>query len=126
MDKYRSLAAYYMICRLIIILIIIVNRSNNNTVWVLIIIASTILTLVLKPYNSKTLNCFDCFILQLMTLLLTVPLFYAIDQKLLVTFISTVIVLPLVAFTGMEIAINENALEKLILCCSAKPKLYRR
>ncbi|XP_065896052.1 probable outer membrane protein pmp20 [Dysidea avara] len=30
-DKYRSFAAYYMICRLVIIIIIINNSTNNNT-----------------------------------------------------------------------------------------------
>ena len=123
-DKYRSFTAYYMICQLVIILIIIASPSNNSIAQFILIIASTLLALIvvtLKPYENKTLNCFDGFILQLVTLLLTVPLLSAFDQTLLLSFIFTAIVLPLVIFIVMEVVINKDTVKKVILYCSPKP-----
>ena len=113
-----------MICRLVIILIIIASPSNNSIAQFILITASTLLALTvvtLKPYENKALNCFDGFILQLVTLLLIVPLLSAFDQTLLLSFIFTAIVQPLVIFIVMEVVINKDTVKKVMLYCSPKP-----
>ena len=68
-DKYRSFAAYYMICRLVIIVIIIADTTYNRTIQFLLFTATITMAFVhaiIRPYASDVLNVFDGLILKLM------------------------------------------------------------
>jgi len=98
-DKYRGFAAYYMTCRLVIILIIIANPSNIDTRQYLMIIFNSLLAFIhvtVRPYGSNILNVFDGFVLQLMIVVSMVPLIDSYDPDLLLSFIVTLVILPLI------------------------------
>ena len=101
-DKYRCLAAYYMICRLVII--IIVNSSNDFTAHYLTIIACVIIALlhqILKPYADNILNVFDGVILHLTILVAFLPLvefFDTFDSNFVTGTIYVFVLLPLILF----------------------------
>ena len=125
-DKYRSFAAYYMICRLVIILIIVLDPSNSNISQYLLIILSSLLALIhmtIRPYGSSILNLFDGFVLQLMIVVSMVPLVIidSFGHDVLITFVVILVILPLIAFTVMEIYLYRNAIKKVITY-SVKPK----
>ena len=119
-DKYRSFAAYYMICRLVIILITVTNPSSNNTTQYLLIIANSTLALVhvtIKPYESNILNVFDGFVLQLMIVVSMVPLIDSNDPDLLLSFMFVLVILPLIPFLIMEIYLHKKTIKKIIKYC---------
>ena len=124
-DKYRSFAAYYMICRLVIILIIIANPSNNDTTQYLFIIANSILALIhatIRPYGSNILNVFDGFVLQLMIAVSMVPLIDSYDPDLLLSFMFVLVILPLIPFLIMEIYLYKRTIKKITkYCVPTKP-----
>ena len=118
-DKYRSCAAYYMICRLVIILIVIVCPSNNNTTQALIVAASTILAsiqLLLRPYFSDILNTFDGMILHLTILISLVPFADQYNSELLITISFTLVILPLILFSVMELVVNKYRIKRIVSC----------
>ena len=103
-DRYRSFAAYYMLCRLIIIVIIIANSSNDNTTQYLLVTANSILSLIhvtLKPYARKMLNIFDGLVLHLIIVISMIPLVDTFDPHLLVVFVIILVILPIIAFLMM-------------------------
>jgi len=119
-DKYRSFAAYYMICRLVIILIIIANPSNNDTSQYILIITNSLLALIhmtIRPYGSNILNLFDGLVLQMMILVSMVPLIDSYDHYLLLTFMVTLIMLPVMAFLIMEIYLYKKSIKKIATYC---------
>ena len=124
-DKYRSFAAYYMICRLVIILIVIANPSNNDTTQYLFIIANSILALIhatIRPYGSNILNVFDGFVLQLMIVVSMVPLIDSYDPDLLLSFMFVLVILPLIPFLIMEIYLYKRTIKKITkYCVPTKP-----
>ena len=67
-DKYRSFAAYYMICRLVIITLIIANSSSDNFVIQYSLIAVCVIIalvhLLIRPYSQLVLNVFDGIVLH--------------------------------------------------------------
>ena len=114
-DKYRSFAAYYMICRLVIILIIIVNSSNDNTQYLLITVNVTLASIqvTFRPYSSTILNMFDGLILQLLIVISMIPLVGSFDPDLLLAFTIILVILPLIAFLIMEIYIYKSTIKKI-------------
>ena len=81
-DKFRSFAAYYMICRLVVIAVIIVNSSNDSSTQYLLITVNYVLSLIyvtLKPYARRILNMFDGLILQLLIVVSMIPLVDSFD-----------------------------------------------
>ena len=121
-DKYRSFAAYYMICRLVIIVIIIANSSNNVTSQYSLIILSCLLAfihLTLRPYGSNILNMFDGFILQLMIVVSMVALNFAdsYDPDLLLAFMFLLVALPLIPFVIIEVYLYRNTIKKITNYC---------
>jgi len=104
-DKYRSFAAYYMICRLIIILIIYINLTNNNTSQALLFITTVLLALtqlIIKPYKHRALNIFDGIVLQIMIFASVISVFDNFSTAVLSAVIILLVVLPLIAFAVME------------------------
>jgi len=115
-DKYRSFAAYYMICRLVIILIIISTPSNRNTSQYLLIILNSLISLIIvtvRPYQSNILNLFDGFVLQLMIVVSMVPLIDSYDRYLLLVFMLVLVVLPMIAFFLMEVYLYKSKIKKI-------------
>ena len=104
-DKYRSFAAYYMICRLIIILIIYINLTNSNTSQALLFITTILLALtqlIIKPYKHRALNIFDGMVLQIMIFVSVISRFDSFSTAVLSAVIILLVVLPLIAFAVME------------------------
>ena len=96
-DKFRWLAAYYMICRLVIITITIVFTSNDFTGQYLLITvcaAIVLIHLMVKPYNATVLNILDG-ILLLFLVLTTVLLLTEFDESNSVIPV-TLLILPLI------------------------------
>ena len=119
-DKYRSFAAYYMICRLVVIVIIIVNSSNDSTTQYQLITVNSILSLVhvlIKPYARRLLNMFDSLILQLLIVVSMIPLVDSSDPDLFLTFIIIVVILPLIAFLIMEMYLYKSTIKKITEYC---------
>ena len=119
-DKYRSFAAYYMICRLVVVVIIIANSSNDSTTQYLLITANSILSLIhvmLKPYTRRILNMFDGLILHLLIVVSMIPLVDSFDPDLLLTFTIILVILPLVAFLIMEIYLYKSTIKKITEHC---------
>ena len=115
-DKYRSFAAYYMICRVVIILIIISTPSNHDTSQYLLIILNSFISLIkltLRPYQSNILNLFDGFVLQLMIVVSMVPLIDSYDRDLLVVFMLVLVVLPMISFLIMEVYLYKSKIKKI-------------
>ncbi|XP_065895736.1 uncharacterized protein [Dysidea avara] len=124
-DKYRSFAAYHMICRLVIILIIIANPSNNDTSHHLLIISNSLLAFVhltLRPCRSNILNLFDGFVLYIMILVSLMSLIDSYDPDLLLSFMFALVILPLIPFLIMEIYLYKNTIKKITeYCVPPKP-----
>ena len=119
-DKYRSFAAYYMICRLVIILIIIANPSNKNTSQYLLIISNSLLALIhvtVRPYESNILNMSDGFVLQLIIVVSMVPLIDSYNPELLLSFIFLLVMLPLMPFLLMEIFLYRRKIKNITKYC---------
>ena len=119
-DKYRSFAAYYMVCRLVIILIIIGNPSNSDTTQYLLIISNSLLALIhvaLRPYKSSILNVFDGFVLQLIIVVSMVPLIDSYDHDLLLAFMLILVILPLILFLIMEFYLYKKTIKKITAHC---------
>ena len=82
-DKYRCLAAYYMICRLVIIVIITANSSNAFITHYLSIAVCVLIALIhqlLRPYKDNYLNLFDGSILELAIFISAIPLVELFDD----------------------------------------------
>ena len=119
-DKYRCFAAYYMACRLVIILIVVINPPDTNVTQILLVAASTVLGLIqltLRPYASETLNNFDGVILHIMILVSMTPLVESLDQDLSISIAFTLVILPLINFSVMQLLINKEGIKKLIKYC---------
>jgi len=119
-DKYRSFAAYYMICRLLVILIIIVNPSNSNTSQYFLIILNSLLAYIhmtLMPYGSSIVNIFDGFVLQLMIVVSMVSLSDSYNPDLLLSFIVVIVILPSLPFVIMEIYLYKSTIKKITKYC---------
>jgi len=124
-DKYRSFAAYYMICRLLIILIIVINFAINNSTQVLLLITNTLLALIhliVKPYRSNTLNIFDGMILQMMVFASVISLFDSFGTKMLSAVTILLVVLPLITFAIMELMTHKESIKRIIII-RCKPQL---
>jgi len=123
-DKYRSFAAYYMICRLVIIIITITTSSDDFTSRYILITASisiALLHLTVRPYSSKHLNAFDGFILNLMVLVTVVPFFEYFDNfdtDLVLTLSFLLLFLPLIIITLLGVINNKENCRKLVQSCT--------
>ncbi|XP_065893255.1 uncharacterized protein [Dysidea avara] len=119
-DKYRSFAAYYMICRLVIIVIIIANSSNDDTTQYLLITVNATLALLhmtFRPCASEILNMFDGLILQLLIVVSMIPLIDSSDPDSLLAFTIVLVILPVVAFLIMEVYYYKITIKKIAKCC---------
>jgi len=122
-DKYRSFAAYYMICRLVILLIIIVHSFHDKITNILLLIMNTYLALVhiiVKPYKSKILNIFDGVVLQIMVLISAISFVESFGSSVQSAITIILVVLPLIAFAVMELLINKESIRKIIMYCKHK------
>ena len=120
-DKYRSFAAYYMICRLVIITLIIANSSSDNFVIQYSLIAVCVIIalvhLLIRPYSQLVLNVFDGIVLHIMILVAVIPFVrhYDNSDSNSATILAYILVLlPLTIFIAMEISINKESIKKMI------------
>ena len=120
-DKYRSFAAYYMICRLVIITLIIANSSGD--IWVIqyfliiVCLIIAVIHLMIRPYSQLVLNIFDSIILIMMILVAIISLFQQSnnsDSDLVLILAYILVLLPLTIFIAMEILINKENIKKMI------------
>ena len=123
-DKYRSFAAYYMICRIVIVSIMIINSSNDNISQVLLLTANILVALIhiiVKPYKAKILNSFDGVILQIMVFVSVISLYDSFGSGVLSAITILFVMLPLIAFATMELIIYKEIIKKIITYCKPKP-----
>ena len=117
-DKYRCFAAYYMICRLVIITIVVVNSSNDFiTSYVLNIFSgtTTLIHLIVMPYNNNTLNKFDGIILQLIIFNTALPLLSDdFTSPLAISLCYVLIFFPLLSFITMVLFLHKDNFKKLL------------
>ena len=120
-DKYRSFAAYYMICRLVIITLIIANSSSDNFViqysLITICVIIALVHLIIRPYSKLVLNVFDGVVLHIMILVAVIPFVRHYDNSnsdavLILAYI--LVLLPLIIFIAMELSINKEDIKKMI------------
>ena len=120
-DKYRSFAAYYMICRLVIITLIIANSSNDDfmiqysLITVCVIIA--LVHLIIRPYANLVLNIFDGVVLHIMILVSVLPFVRHYDNNesdLVLTLAYILVLLPLTIFIAMELLIHKEKIKETI------------
>jgi len=119
-DKCRSFAAYYMIGRLVIISVIIINSSNSSTTHVLLFITSSMLLLIqliVKPYQSKTLNIFDGIVLHIMILTSVISLFDDFGTGFLSVVIIVFVTTPLILFFTMELIVYKDKIKEILKFC---------
>ena len=114
-DKYRSFAAYYMICRLVIITLIIANSSNEDfmiqysLISVCVIIA--LVHLIIRPYANPVINLFDGVILHIMILVAVLPFVRHYDNfrsDLVLALAYILVLLPLTIFIVMQLLIHRE------------------
>ena len=124
-DKYRSLACYYMFCRLVIIVIVIVGSYNPSLAQYILIglcvIVSTI-HLMVRPYHHKLLNIFDGLILMLINLVTVLPLFDTLNSNTVVGIAFTLMILPLLMIVAMISLLCKEKLKRAIDHCTASSK----
>ena len=117
-DKYRSFAAYYMICRLVIITLIIANSSSDNFViqysLITICVIIALVHLIIRPYSQTVLNVLDGIILIMMILIAMISYFKNYDSNLVVSLAYILVLLPLIIFIAMELSINKENVKKMI------------
>ena len=123
-DKFRSFAAYYMICRLVIISIVVINSSNNNTTHVLIAVTSTLMALTqlfIKPYKHTILNTLDGLVLQI-TIIVTITTFIdGFGKGILLSVIILLVIIPLIAFVTMELIVYKENIKNIVTYFKPKP-----
>ena len=123
-NKYRSFAAYYMICRLVIIIIIITNSTNNNTTQVLVLVTTTLLALMqllIKPYKHRILNIFDVIVLQIMILVSATSFINSFGTRGLLSVIILLVILPLLMFATMELIVYKENVKTIWTFFKPKP-----
>ena len=69
--------------------------------------------MTIRPYESKILNVFDGFVLRLMIVVSMVPLIDNYNRDLLLSFVTILVMLPLVAFLMMEIYLYKSKIKKI-------------
>jgi len=113
-DKYRSFAAYYMICRLVIIATVILIPSSNDLSQLLLTFSCSALAhipIFFKPYDHKLLNIFDGLISLLVVLATLIPLADNVSQQLSTATIIILIILPLIFFITLELIVHKEKIK---------------
>ena len=114
-DKYRSFAAYYMICRLVIITLIIANSSSDDfmiqysLISVCVIIA--LVHLIIRPYANPVINLFDGVVLHIMILVAVLPFVRHYDNfgsDVILALAYILVLLPLTIFIVMQLLIHRE------------------
>ena len=117
-DKYRWFAAYYMICRLVIISIIIVFTVNDSTARYLLVTVCAVIVLVhlmIKPYNSKSLNIFDAILLLLLVLTTVLLLIDFTESNLAIQVTLLLLILPLMIVSVMCLLAYKETIKRVLM-----------
>ena len=116
-DRYRSFAAYYMICRIAIILLVIVRIFDEFTTQYLLLITcalTALIHLITRPYVKTIHNIFDGVILQLIVIIPTLPIIEFVDNynRNLVAMITYIlIILPIISFITIKLLLHKNEIK---------------
>ena len=119
-DKYRSFAAYYMICRIVIILLVIVRIFDEFTTQYLLLITCALMALmhlIIRPYVKTIHNIFDGVILQLIVIIPILPIIEFVDnynRTLVVTITYLLIILPITSFVTIKLLLHKNEIRNAI------------
>ena len=119
-DKYRSFAAYYMICRVVIILLIIVRVFDDFTTQYMLLIACALMALIhliIRPYIKTIQNTFDGVVLQLMVIISILPMVELLDSynRILVVVITYLLIIsPIASFITMKFLLHKNQIKNVI------------
>ena len=119
-DKYRSFAAYYMICRMVIILLVIVRIFDEFTTQYLLLITCALMALVhliIRPYVKTIHNIFDGVILQLIIIIPILPIIEFVDnynRNLVVVITFLLIILPITSFITIKLMIHKTEIKNTI------------
>ena len=129
-DKYRYLAAYYMICRIVIITLVIVRDSDDlATQYVLISVCAlmALIHLIVRPYADEVHNIFDGVILQLIVIISVLPIIELTmnyNEILVAAMVYAFVILPLTSFLTIKLWLNkntiQNAIKSVIIKCKQK------
>ena len=101
-------------------LIIIAEPSNSDTSQYLLTISNLVLAVIhvaVRPYSSSFLNVFDCSVLHLMIVVSVVPLIDSFNYDLLLKFMFSLVMLPLIVLLIMEIYLHKNKIKKIVTYC---------
>ena len=113
-DRYRSFAAYYMICRIVIILLVIVRIFDEFTTQYLLLITCALMALIhliIRPYVKTIHNIFDGVILHLIVIIPILPIIEFVDNynRNLVAMITYIlIILPITSFITIKLLLHKN------------------
>ena len=96
----------------------VVYSSDFFITQYILIITSVVTSLVhvmVQPYNNETLNIFDGIILHLMNVVAVIPVFHSFNSTsaITITFVLIILRLPLVIFFIMGIIMNKGAIRRL-------------
>ena len=114
-DKYRSFAAYYMICRLVIITLIIANSSNDDFMIQYLLISVCVIIalvhLIVRPYANTVINLFDGVVLHIMILVAVLPFVRHYDNfgsDVILALAYILVLLPLTIFMVIQLLIHKE------------------
>ena len=129
-DRYRSFAAYYMICRIVIILLVIVRIFDEFTTQYLLLITCAfieLIHLIIQPYVKTIHNIFDGVILQLIVIIPTLPIIEFVDnynRNLIAIITYILIILPIISFITIKLLLHKSeikyAVKHWLQTCSRK------
>ena len=116
-DRYRSFAAYYMICRIVIILLVIVRIFDEFTTQYLLLITCALMALIhliIRPYVKTIHNIFDGVVLQLIVIIPTLPIIEYVDnynRNLIAIITYILIILPITSFSTIKLLLHKNEIK---------------
>ena len=122
-DQYRLFAAYYMVCRLLQISVVVYSPDYILTHYILTVtsVVASLIHIIIRPYNSMTLNIYDGCVLQLMVFVVVIPAFDTINSTAIVTITFALVIVPLIIFLIIGFITYKETMRKFIIRnCRAK------
>ena len=96
---------------------VIANSSNEFIASYVLIVACGIIALIhviVKPYNNKVLNKFDCIILQLIVFIAVLPLLEDFNSSVVITITFVLVMLPLIIFIALILFLHKDNLKTIV------------
>lgn len=99
-DRYRWMAAYYMLCRLVILAIVVSFTTNPAVTWILLFVVVAVMTVIhftLMPYANMLTCKYDGFVLitiMVVILLQIVEYYNGLSTNLMIGLSVVLVILP--------------------------------